>query len=139
MARPRLYASAAERQAAYRERSKVIEIRVTAKVGDTLDRLAEKLDISRNELAYNLIAFALANRDWANAPLYARLPGARRNPDDGEDDPVRNPYRVEIKPPQAVAWSLLAAYPSESGAAASARALAVARPFDAVRVVKVAS
>jgi len=76
-ARPRKYASAAERQAAYRDRYAVIEIRLVRETADTLDRLASDLDTSRNEVVNSLINFALLNRNWFTLGLFGkRLPRA---------------------------------------------------------------
>lgn len=82
MARPSKYASPAERQAAYRERYAVIDIRVAKETAETLDKLAEHLDTSRNEVVNSLINFALLNRNWATLGLFGkRLPYAK-NPID---------------------------------------------------------
>lgn len=158
MARPRKYATAAERQAAYRDRYALIEIRLPAKVAETLTRLSEEVGYSRNEVIYNLIVWSLTNKPggWREASYNWRLPGSReRNPDElreemmrediktmstnsGRRGTLRNPYRVEVKAPKPGAvWEEVESYPSESEAASYARALAVARPYDAVRVIRV--
>lgn len=86
MARPSKYASAAERQAAYRERYEVIDIRVTKETGETLKQLAAHLDTSRNELVNSLIIFALLNRNWATLGLFGkRLPYAKNPVEQIED------------------------------------------------------
>jgi hypothetical protein len=144
MARPRKYASAAERQAAYRDRYALIEIRLPQRTAATLTRVSEARDISRNELAYNLIAWALANRDWMTSPLYAMLP--RENPDELlpeaaelrrelATNPAPQLYQVQHKPGGSGEWAPVS-IPSVRGVAvARARRLAKDRPFDAVRVV----
>lgn len=84
MGRPRKYETAAERQAAYRSREgvKVIEVRIHAETADTLDRIAEALDVSRNEVVNAVIKLGLTNRDWFKLGLTGkRLPYAK-NPGD---------------------------------------------------------
>jgi hypothetical protein len=83
MGRPRKYASAAERQAAYRSREahRLIEIRLPPTVVATLDRISEQRDISRNELIYSMIVVSLWEHNWTEKPLEARLPRAK-NPDE---------------------------------------------------------
>lgn len=84
MARPKKYATAAERQEAYRQRYAIMEFRVVKETGETLDALALYLDVSRNELINSLINFALLNRNWASQGLFGkRLPYAK-NPLDSE-------------------------------------------------------
>lgn len=86
MARPSKYANAAERQAAYRERYEVIDIRVTKETGETLKALAAHLDTSRNELVNSMLIFALLNRNWAVLGLFGkRLPYAK-NPIDMNEE-----------------------------------------------------
>lgn len=78
MARPPKYASAAERQAAYRDRYAVIDIRVAKETAETLEELAKHLSTSRNEVVNSLINFALLNRNWATLGLFGkRLPYAK--------------------------------------------------------------
>ena len=100
--RPRKYATAAERQAAYRDRYAVLQIRVTKEKAETLERIAQARDIPRADLIADLLSYALANRDWFNAPAYSRsivtAPQARRvatkfqvsdvdeNDDENDDD-----------------------------------------------------
>lgn len=87
MARPTKYASAAERQAAYRDRYAVMEFRVVKETGETLDKLAAHLYVSRNELVNSLINFALLNRNWAQLGLFGkRLPYAKNPTDDTTED-----------------------------------------------------
>ena len=90
MGRPRKYASAAERQAAYRNRYELVEARVIKETGATLTSIAAELDVSRSELVNSLINFALLNRDWRKLGLFGkRLPHAsdrRNNPDDEEGE-----------------------------------------------------
>jgi hypothetical protein len=69
--RPKKYANAAERQAAYRERNVLIEIRLDAKTADTLTRLAQDFDLPRAELATQVLKHGLLNRNWASmGPRY---------------------------------------------------------------------
>lgn len=62
--RPKLYASAAERQAAYRARVGTMEVRLDATTIDTLSRIAQALDVPRAELVAQVIKHGLLNRDW---------------------------------------------------------------------------
>lgn len=67
--RPRKYASASERQAAYRARAPEVCFRAEAKTVETLDRIAETLDQSRADVLLSMTKFALANHDWARFGL----------------------------------------------------------------------
>lgn len=75
--RPRKYASAAERQAAYRNRWATIEVRVTPEQAATVEDIARERDISRNELVFAMLQFALTNHNWRNPTYSARLPQLR--------------------------------------------------------------
>ena len=79
MGRPRKYASAAERQAAYRAREahRLIEIRLPPTIVETLDRIAAQRDISRNELIYSMLLVSLWEHNWTEKPLEGRLPRAK--------------------------------------------------------------
>lgn len=67
--RPRKYASASDRQAAYRDRAPEICFRAEPKTVETLDRIAETIDRPRTELLLSMVKFALANHDWARFGL----------------------------------------------------------------------
>lgn len=74
--RPKKYASAAERQAAFRARFVTVPVRLDATSADTLTRLAESLDVPRTELMVNLLKHALLggpSRNWAVMGLRADL------------------------------------------------------------------
>lgn len=97
MGRPRKYSTDAERYAAYRQRYAVIDCRFKPETVATLDGIAKSRDISRADLLAELVAFALANRNWHTAPAFTRpitaMPQARRRgtkferlADEGEDD-----------------------------------------------------
>lgn len=62
--RPRKYASASERQAAYRDRAPEVCFRAEPKTVETLDRIADTIDRSRAELLLSMTKFALTNHDW---------------------------------------------------------------------------
>lgn len=83
MGRPKKYATAAERQAAYRRQSdtSVVDIRMKNETIETLNKFAEEMDISRNEVVHQLIQFALANRAWLTAPRFTSYLPRRENPD----------------------------------------------------------
>lgn len=80
MGRPRKYASASEKQAAYRDRYAVFEIRLIKETATTLDKLAETLDVSRNEVVNSLINFALLNRSWFTQGLFGKRLPYSKNP-----------------------------------------------------------
>lgn len=67
--RPRKYASASERQAAYRARAPEMCFRAEDKTVDTLDRIAADLDVSRADLLLSMTKFALTNHDWSRFGL----------------------------------------------------------------------
>lgn len=71
--RPKLYASAAERQAAYRARVNTLEIRLDATTTDTLTRIAQNLDVPRAELIAQVIKHGLLNRNWGVEGLRSDL------------------------------------------------------------------
>lgn len=100
MARPRKYASAAERQAAYRDRWAILETRIPRKTMDTIERLAAARGTSKAQFTYNLIMRALTGWTWYKAdgsyaePIYWDLPteggtslGARRGAPELPDAP----------------------------------------------------
>jgi hypothetical protein len=64
MGRPRLYATPAERQKAYRSRGVVKSFRTEAQTAQTIEKLAETFDVSENEVLNSLVKFALLNRAW---------------------------------------------------------------------------
>ena len=80
MARPPKYATAAERQKAYRERYEIIEMRVVKETGETLTALSAHLDVPRTELINSLINFALLNRNWATLGLFGKRLPYSKNP-----------------------------------------------------------
>jgi hypothetical protein len=67
--RPRKYASASERQAAYRDRAPEVCFRAEPQTVETLDRIADTIDRSRAELLLSMTKFALTNHDWARFGL----------------------------------------------------------------------
>lgn len=67
--RPRKYASASERQAAYRSRAPEVCFRAEPGTVETLDRIADTLDQSRADVLLSMTKFALANHDWARFGL----------------------------------------------------------------------
>jgi len=71
--RPKLYASAAERQAAYRERFATIEVRLDPTTADTLTRIAQTLDVPRVAVIEQVIKHGLLNRDWFKLGLRSDL------------------------------------------------------------------
>lgn len=79
--RPRLHASAADKAAAYRSRYPVIQLRTKAETLQSIDGIAEAIDLSRNEVINQLLQFALANRAWHTAPMFTSLLPRKENPD----------------------------------------------------------
>jgi len=81
--RPRKYATDAEKQAAYRDRYAVFQVRIRRETAETLESICASRDIPRTDLVADLIVFALANRNWHLDP-YSRsivsIPQARRVP-----------------------------------------------------------
>jgi len=71
--RPKLYASAAERQAAYRERFATIEVRLDPTTVETLTRIAQTLDVPRVAVIEQVIKHGLLNRDWFKLGLRSDL------------------------------------------------------------------
>jgi len=67
--RPRKYASASERQAAYRARAPEVCFRAEEKTAQTLDRIAADSDVSRADLLLSMTKFALTNHDWSRFGL----------------------------------------------------------------------
>lgn len=63
--RPAKYASAAERQRAYRERNTVKTFAIDGKVAPTIAALADQFEIDQTEVLNHLLKFALANRNWS--------------------------------------------------------------------------
>jgi len=84
MARPRQYASNAEKQKAFRERYPTINVRTKPETKETIARLMEALDLSEAEIVNQLLQFALANRAWHTSPRFTALLPRKENPIEGE-------------------------------------------------------
>lgn len=77
MARPKKYATAAERQAAFRQRYATLSVRVQRETADTIADISRELDEPQTEVINSLIIFALLNRNWRVLGLTGkRLPRA---------------------------------------------------------------
>ena len=72
MARPKKYATPAEKQAAYRDRWAIKTIRLEKTTGDTIERLSAEFDASESEVVDSLVKFALLNRNWFTLGLFGR-------------------------------------------------------------------
>jgi hypothetical protein len=96
--RPRKYASASERQAAYRDRAPEVCFRAEPKTVETLDRIADTLDRSRAELLLSMTKFALTNHDWARFGLtHKPLPfGYGTQDETRKENPVKMTKRQEV-------------------------------------------
>jgi hypothetical protein len=75
--RPRKYASAAERQAAYRARLEdtgivSVSTRFERRTAETLERISAERLMPVNELVRQIVLHSLANNDWRVKPLYTR-------------------------------------------------------------------
>ena len=71
--RPRKYANAAERQAAYRQRYATVGVRMARETAETLERVSAETGVPVTELARQMILFALANRNWYTDPRFVRV------------------------------------------------------------------
>ena len=88
--RPRKYATASDRQAAYRARAPEVCFRAEAKTVETLDNIADTLDQSRADLLLSMTKFALANHDWARFGLTHKPLPYRY----GVQEPATNPAPI---------------------------------------------
>lgn len=64
MARPKIYANAAERQAAYRENNARVDLVIPKDLNAKLDEIAGQLDLTKNSLVNAMLRFALTNHNW---------------------------------------------------------------------------
>ena len=62
--RPAKYASAAERQKAWRAAHAVKTVALDGKIAPTVESLAVQFDCSESHVLNNLLRYALANRNW---------------------------------------------------------------------------
>ena len=81
MGRPRKYATDADRQSAYRDRTRAVPIS-DAQI-ETIDRMAAAMDCSRAELVRSMIHFAMMTRQWVRLGLVP-VHGPRARPPAGE-------------------------------------------------------
>lgn len=88
MGRPKKYATAAERQAAYRASYALKSVRLIPETAATIEELAKMLDVPETEVLNSLINFALLNRNWHTLGLFGKRLPRKSNPDDleGTDD-----------------------------------------------------
>lgn len=70
MGRPKKYADAAERQAAYRANNARVDLIVTPELGATLEGIAGELNITKTALVVAMIKFALTNHDWKRGGVW---------------------------------------------------------------------
>ena len=77
--RPRKYASAAEREAAFRQRWARKTFRMDPETAKTIERLSEFADESESTVLHSLVTFALLNRSWFTLGLFGkRLAGEQQ-------------------------------------------------------------
>lgn len=94
--RPAKYASAAERQAAWRAANKVKTVALDGKVAPTIESLASQFDCDQTHVINNLLRFALANRNWRGlgiggwAKADARFSSGKRAAPAERDDSLDN-------------------------------------------------
>jgi hypothetical protein len=86
MARPRKYASDAEKMRAYRERYSVVTLRFEHETMATINRLADEFEASQSDVVNSLVKFALTNRNWFTMGLYGKRLPVAENPIEGEID-----------------------------------------------------
>lgn len=73
--RPRKYATASERQAAYRDRAPELCFRAEPKTVETINKIVATRDYPRAAVLLSMVKFALANHDWARfGPTHKTLP-----------------------------------------------------------------
>jgi hypothetical protein len=76
--RPAKYASAAERQKAFRERYQTITARVEQRTKETLKMLSEHTDEPMSEVINSAIKYFVLNYNWREFGLFGkRLPRAK--------------------------------------------------------------
>ena len=71
MGRPKLYADAAARQAAFRAEKSRVDVVVTKELGETLASISETLGTPKNDLVNSMIRFALTNHNWKKSGLWS--------------------------------------------------------------------
>ena len=86
MGRPRKYATAAERQAAYRDRYATPTIRVLKETDANVQDIARELDVPATEVYNSLINFALLNRNWRALGLFGKMLPRASNPIEDETE-----------------------------------------------------
>lgn len=69
MARPKIYASSAERRAAFLRDKDRFDLVVPKHIGDTVRELSAEFDASANDVLIDLVRFALTNRNWKQSGL----------------------------------------------------------------------
>lgn len=62
MGRPKIYENATERQAAYRLANKRVDLVISASLDASLNKICERLDMTKNSLVNSMIRFSLTNR-----------------------------------------------------------------------------
>jgi hypothetical protein len=77
--RPPKHTDKAARQADFRARNAIVSWRLDPATVDKIKEIALATDLSANELASQMLKFALANRDWRSFPMFGRpLPHASK-------------------------------------------------------------
>ena len=96
--RPRKYASAAEKQAAFRARFPTLCVRVEPKTADTIQKIGDASGRTQQETMLSLVKFALTNRDFVKLGLteHKQLPRI-------EEPRKANPMKRKPTPAQIAA------------------------------------
>lgn len=86
MGRPRTYATAAEKQAAFRARYPTLTVRTKPTTKETITQLCKAMDLSESDVVNQLLQFALTNRAWHTEPMFTSLLPRKENPDGNDDE-----------------------------------------------------
>lgn len=108
--RPRKYASAAEKQAAFRARFPTLCVRVEPKTADTVQAVADASGRTQQETLLSMLKYAMTNRNWLTLGLtdHKQLPRI-------EEPRKANPMKRKPTPAQIAARERFAAM-AKSGA-----------------------
>ena len=120
--RPRKYASAAEKQAAFRARFPTLCVRVEPKTADTVQAVADASGRTQQETLLSMLKYAMTNRNWLTLGLteHKQLPRI-------EEPRKENPMKRKPTPAQIAARERFAAM-ARSGAFKKKAAKAKAKP-----------
>jgi hypothetical protein len=120
--RPRKYASAAEKQAAFRARFPTLCVRVEPKTAETVQAVADASGRTQQETLLSMLKYAMTNRNWLTLGLteHKQLPRI-------EEPRKENPMKRKPSPAQIAARERFAAM-ARSGAFKKKATKAKAKP-----------